>query len=411
MNTLIVLECERYIQPFMRAMLTVAQKHYDNVIIITNPLSKGNTIEGDNLKHIEVSNAIRRKSILFSPIWLMSSDVITQSIKVVSGKRFKKNYIRDLKLYSCYGMAFYWAAQPYVKKYLKEGDVHVLSCWFAMDAWAVGRLKKYYPKIKAYSLAHSFEIDPLKNDFVDLTFNEWKHKYLDKIFFISEKMREIYNKETKYRYIQKYKEQMAVSYLGCIKLFDEMNPYMQKEKLRIVSCSYVRPEKRIDLIMSVISKWTKCPIEWIHFGNGPLLDEMKERSMLIMKENPKVSIDFRGYLSNDDVQKLYTNEHFDFFINLSSSEGIPVSIMEAIAYGIPVVATDVGGVSEIIDDKHGLLITSDATEETIRRDLESFVAEYQSDAEKMRNAANGFWKTKFNAISNYNNFFKSLNLQ
>ena len=48
------------------------------------------------------------------------------------------------------------------------------------------------------------------------------------------------------------------------------------------------------------------------------------------------------------------------YVNLSTSEGIPVSIMEAMSYGIPVVATDVGGTSEaVVTGRSGLLIGVD----------------------------------------------------
>ena len=40
--------------------------------------------------------------------------------------------------------------------------------------------------------------------------------------------------------------------------------------------------------------------------------------------------------------------HIDLFINTSSSEGVPVSIMEALSVGIPIIATDVGGTKEIV---------------------------------------------------------------
>ena len=44
----------------------------------------------------------------------------------------------------------------------------------------------------------------------------------------------------------------------------------------------------------------------------------------------------------------YKNNIIDIFINLSASEGIPVSIMDAISFGIPCIATNVGGTGEIV---------------------------------------------------------------
>jgi glycosyltransferase involved in cell wall biosynthesis len=43
-------------------------------------------------------------------------------------------------------------------------------------------------------------------------------------------------------------------------------------------------------------------------------------------------------------------------VNLSSSEGVPLSIMEALAMGVPVVATAAGGTGEMVDDSVGALL-------------------------------------------------------
>ena len=408
MKTLIVLECERYIQPFMRAMLNIAQEQYDKIIIITNPLKKGDSIKSDKISHIEIDNKTRKKSIISAPFRFFTIDSLRQTSKCIFQGRLNNEYLKFLKLYLCYGTAFYNEALPHVKEALKNGELHMLSCWFYVDAWAVGKFKKNYPQIKAYSLAHSFEIDPLKNNFVDLTFNEWKHRYLDKIFFISNKMRDIYNETTHHKFATNYAKQMQISYLGCIKLFEGLNPIKDKQKIRIVSCSYVHPVKRIDLIMDTLKELSNYPIEWIYMGSGILLEEMQQKAVKVMKENSNITIDFKGYVSNEDVQKYYTEEQVDIFINLSSSEGVPVAIMEAIAYGIPVVATDVGGVSEIIDEKHGLLIAPDAKAEELMKELEKFIERYKCDAENMRISAYEFWKSRFDANKNYVSFFNNI---
>src|SRR5262249_37268532 len=47
----------------------------------------------------------------------------------------------------------------------------------------------------------------------------------------------------------------------------------------------------------------------------------------------------------------------DVFCLASHQEGLPVAVMEAMALGLPIVATDVGGVSELVADHvHGLLV-------------------------------------------------------
>ena len=64
---------------------------------------------------------------------------------------------------------------------------------------------------------------------------------------------------------------------------------------------------------------------------------------------------FVGYASLDEIVQ-YLGES-DIFVLPSFAEGVPVSIMEAMACGIPVVATFVGGVAELVENEiNGLLV-------------------------------------------------------
>lgn len=49
-----------------------------------------------------------------------------------------------------------------------------------------------------------------------------------------------------------------------------------------------------------------------------------------------------GYIANKDLLDWYKTNKPSIFINVSSSEGVPVSIMESMSCGIPTIATDVG---------------------------------------------------------------------
>ena len=51
----------------------------------------------------------------------------------------------------------------------------------------------------------------------------------------------------------------------------------------------------------------------------------------------------------------YSSHPIDLFVNVSETEGVPVSIMEAFSYSIPCFATDVGGTGEIVNRSNGHL--------------------------------------------------------
>lgn len=78
-----------------------------------------------------------------------------------------------------------------------------------------------------------------------------------------------------------------------------------------------------------------------------------EIEKLVSKLNLDSNIDFIGEVSN--VQD-YLNKA-NVFMLISNYEGFPISIIEAMKTGLPVIASDVGGVCEaVIDEQNGYLI-------------------------------------------------------
>ena len=66
------------------------------------------------------------------------------------------------------------------------------------------------------------------------------------------------------------------------------------------------------------------------------------------------------------------NNHFDVFINLSKFEGLPVSIIEAISFGVPVFATDAGGSREAVNYRTCKLFKNNFKTEDLSESLNNF---------------------------------------
>ncbi len=125
--------------------------------------------------------------------------------------------------------------------------------------------------------------------------------------------------------------------------------------LRVVSCSVLAPVKRVELMIESL-RYVDFPIRWMHLGDGGLMGDLKE---LTNRLNLNDKFIFVGMVPTEDVINFYTNNTIDLFVNTSSSEGVPFSIMEAFSAGIPVMATDVGGTGEIVNDEVGVLLPPD----------------------------------------------------
>ncbi|WP_334124751.1 glycosyltransferase [Empedobacter brevis] len=192
-------------------------------------------------------------------------------------------------------------------------------------------------------------------------------------------------------------KKINLSYLG-VNNFQDHCTIKTSKVLKIISCSNVYALKRIDLIYKILLEIdSTIQIEWDHIGSGDLLDELKDYVKLNSKPNVKVS--FLGQKTQQEIKELYQDNYYDFFINTSMYEGLPVSVMEAFSFGIPAIATNVGGTSEIVNAENGLLIDKNFDETKVAIKVENL---YKIESIKYRVNAFKTWMNNFNAENNYN---------
>lgn len=164
--------------------------------------------------------------------------------------------------------------------------------------------------------------------------------------------------------------------------------------LRVVSCSTVYPLKRVPLIFEALNRFTGKKIEWTHFGAGSHFEALKLQVEKGRKEH--LTVNLMGNVPHGDVMDYYKKHHVDVFINVSTSEGVPVSIMEAMSFGIPVVATNVGGTSEEVREDVGVLLPPNPTIEEIHQAIDKILGSNYTPRK--------YWEERYNAEKNYNKF-------
>lgn len=165
----------------------------------------------------------------------------------------------------------------------------------------------------------------------------------------------------------------------------------KSNELRVLSCSTVSKLKRVTLIYQSLLAIKDKRIRWMHIGGGPEIDNLK--TMVTANEGSNVEVVLTGPVNHEEVLDYYSKHCFDLFVNLSTNEGVPVSIMEAISCDIPVVATNVGGNSEIVTEKTGLLVSANPTPEEVARAIEKIAVEKYEPRQ--------FWQEHYDASKNY----------
>lgn len=98
--------------------------------------------------------------------------------------------------------------------------------------------------------------------------------------------------------------------------------------------------------------------KWFFYGSGSLLNRLQKK---VKDLNLINHCYFPGNIDHQKLLNKYENNKVDIVISssitlLDTFEGIPVSLMEAMSYEIPTIATDVGGTKELVDGQSGILV-------------------------------------------------------
>ena len=302
-----------------------------------------------------------------------------------------------LKLYSL--LAFYHNAYTFKqwlkRKYFKAGhpDYVIYTFWFHANTTGAALLSQK-EKVRIVTRAHGYDIFDERVIFRSHYLREFTLSRIENVFVCS---------QTGADYIsngyRQFAHKIKASYLGTVKLYEGYATTNENPaKLTFLSVSCLHPVKRVPLIYIFLSylayRFPNIEFEWIHIGDGEDKDKVEAE---IKKRNPdNLTVRLVGTLPNEEVQKLYLQKPIDWFIHLCSSEGLRIALCEALSYGVPVIATDVGGVHEVVNQDVGLLLREPTEIETFIIEISKLITDRRAYL-KLRTNVVERWKQCFNA--------------
>lgn len=155
------------------------------------------------------------------------------------------------------------------------------------------------------------------------------------------------------------------------------------------SVARLSPEKGIHHLLQAhsILRSRGLLMRLVLVGEGPQRSDLE---MLARTLGISTTVEFLGY--QEHVETFLST--FDFFVLPSISEGIPLSLLEAMANGLPVVATNVGGIPEIVVHQESGLLVPPGQPEALAQALDQLI-QNPGEADRMANNAEGRIRERF----------------
>ncbi|CAN5418167.1 glycosyltransferase [soil metagenome] len=351
----------------------------------------------DNFIAIDIGKeANYKKAAFFTHIFLFSGIFLTEAIKTpFQGQGYLKHtrgYLR--KLYNAYSISV--ALQELMRKEkLEQKEIHFYSYWFYHWTLVFAFFKKTSgKKINSVSRAHMADLYQFPYEFSLNPFHYFKIKQIDKLFATSSHGGNYLKKN-----FPDFKNKISVSRSGIAA--EGLNPFSSNDEFVIVTCSTAQRRKRI-YMMPEILKLLQFNVRWVHFGEGVELIEIAKETDKLPKN---VTVEFRGFVENDRLFQFYLNSPVNVFLNLSTAEGLPFSIIEAIAFGIPVIATDVFGSSEVCTHESGMLLPKELDAVLVAGIISKF-RNSEMNTISFRKSVKEFWDREYNSEKNYPDFIR-----
>lgn len=393
-------------EPFLEVELDYLKSRFDKITICT-------TGKSDDVKQFEVSEDISLVALDVEPsllekltsIWrLVFDNEVRSELNTISQDYHGSITWGKIKTLLVSRLRSKKIKQEIERKALDDSGskLFLYSYWTDDAALAVAHLKRERSKTTAFSRLHGWDLYFERSHYHYLPFRKLIFNGLDAVFAISENGRNylLSHFSSIINEGRIYQSRLGIKTVG--KLKEHTRDF---RTFKLISCSNLIPIKRVHLIIEALAKVERMEIDWTHFGDGPERSSIEALCADKLDQKENITYHLPGRIPNWKVLEYYSTHMVDLFISLSRYDGIPVSIMEAMSFGIPAIATDVGGVSEIvINDKTGFLLDQEVDPNDVSEVIVNLASLKEDRYNSMRAEAQNIWGTFYSADINYPDF-------
>lgn len=368
-----------------------------HLFLLNNNITESKYPLAGNVKIIDFnlyaaySRATLIKERLFSTLGILGRQL------TVSSNRF--SYLKRIRFYYnslLHNTSAALRLARYISANYKPKETIVYSFWFNRWMFVLSLAKYFKPQVVSglITRTHGGDYDETQTK-TFFPFRSFQMSQVDIIAPVSQ-----YGEHYIRNKYPNYKGKLKHAYLG---VPDRgVNTAGAAPVFHLVSCSSLIPLKRVHLVIEILKK-INFPIRWTHFGDGPLRNEIEKKTGELPNS---ISVEFKGHIPNKEFLHYLQQTPVDLFISTSESEGLPVSLMESVSFGIPILATNVGGVAEIANEKTGYLIEKDFDITEAAQIIANHSKKKQDAIATLKKSTRQFYLENFNSDTNYLKFIE-----
>ena len=235
-----------------------------------------------------------------------------------------------------------WPLIPRLQQLIRRESIDLLhSHLFTGNLW--GRLGAWRVRVPIVVTEHS--VDTWKPPLY-----RWSDRLLKPLtthwIFVSQQVREFYE-----RHLGPLGSRASVIYNGVPLPAQPVNR-SQRRPLTLATVGRLAPEKEQVRFVELIGHLRRegLPVRGLIIGDGPQRAAIEQA---VKAHHIEEAVQLTGFVSR--MEEYWPQ--VDIFCLTSSREGLPLTALEAMSYGIPVLSTAVGGVRECIEDgREGVLV-------------------------------------------------------
>lgn len=280
-----------------------------------------------------------------------------------------------------------------LRNFIIANKIEVVHSNLFLDKYLVA-LASWKLNVRKVTTIHSADISKYKKSFKNkilYRIDNFLHNYVyDKTIVVSKASEALAIHERK---LNPKKLHLVLN--GIVPLLKVERKIEYSYKVVLGTACRFQPIKGLPRLIKLFAKLVKTSsldtqYKLLLIGDGP---EKGNILKLIKELNIENDVEFTGFTK--DVP-FYLNQ-IDYYINSSFSEALPISILEALSIGKPIIASDVGGIPEIVENGYnGILVDFNNLEEALIK-LKEFLYISSNDYVKFSENAEASFHEKFSS--------------